>query len=193
MVSMLDSGDPGPGELVSVVAANVKRLREKAGLTLSELASRASIGKSTLSMVESAKANPSIETLWAIAAALGVPVGQIIEPRAPEVRVVRAGEGIPIHAEKAEVLARLLVSSHRRSSMELYLLEAEPGAVHQAMPHIKGAIEHIYVISGRLRVGPESAPVEIAAGDLATFAGDQPHLYEALAPATQVIMLMEYS
>ena len=188
-----DAGPRDSSELVSVVADNVKWLRERSGMTLSELASKAGIGKSTLSMVEAGKANPSIETLWAIASALNIPVGQIIEARAPEVRIVRAGEGIQIDAEDAELFARLLVSTHRRSAIELYVLEAEPGRVHEARAHIKGAVEHIYCLSGRLRVGPQSSPEIVEPGDLATFAGDQPHLYEALAADTRAIMLMAYA
>src|SRR5687768_13584401 len=82
--SMLNDRKPGTaGALVSVVAENIRTLRERKGISLSELASSAGIGKSTLSMLESGKANPNIETLWAIAAAMGVTFGELIEARAP--------------------------------------------------------------------------------------------------------------
>jgi transcriptional regulator with XRE-family HTH domain len=54
-------------------------LRRDAGLTLAELAAAADLGKSTLAQLESGKGNPSVETLWAIAAALKVPFAQIVE------------------------------------------------------------------------------------------------------------------
>ncbi|MGI8781120.1 MAG: helix-turn-helix domain-containing protein, partial [Solirubrobacteraceae bacterium] len=61
------------------VAANIRELRRQAGLTLAELAAAAALGKSTLAQLESGRGNPSVETLWAIAAALEVPFARIVE------------------------------------------------------------------------------------------------------------------
>lgn len=180
------------GALVEVVAANIRALRGQRGLSLTELAHKAGVGKATLSNLESGNANPSIETLWAVAAALGVSFSQLIEPRAPEVRVVRAGEGIRVDAEDVVMRATLLTSSHRRVAFELYSLELEPGATRDAAAHTPGVVEHVLVTSGRLRVGPEEAPVELGAGDLASFAADDRHGYEALEPGTCAVLLMEY-
>jgi transcriptional regulator with XRE-family HTH domain len=70
---MMDDNDRGgPEDLAALVALNVRRHRERRRLSLSELASAAGVGKSTLSQIESSKANPSMETLWAIATALAV-------------------------------------------------------------------------------------------------------------------------
>ena len=64
---------------VRTVASNIRRLRQEANLTLAELAGAAGLGKSTLAQLESGKANPSVETLWAIAAALRVPFARLVE------------------------------------------------------------------------------------------------------------------
>jgi len=178
--------------LVAAVAANVRALRAAAGLTLPALAERTGLGRSTLAQLESGRANPSIETLWAIARALDVPFGRLIEPAAPAVRLLRAGEGVRIGAASSPVLARLLVASPRRGSFELYVLEAEPGATRHAEPHGPGLVEHLLVMEGRLRAGPEDAAAELASGDVLSFPGDVPHLYEALAPGTRAALVMDY-
>ena len=192
---MLKDRKPATAEaLVSVLAANIKRLREERGVSLSELAQNAGIGKSTLSMLESGSTNPNIETLWAIAAALGVPFGDLVSVHAPEVRVVRAGEGLRVDAQHATFRSSLLVSSSSgRNRFEIYRLESEPGPVRQADPHIRGAIEHVYLITGKLRVGPEKAPVDLAPGDLASFAADAPHIYETHKRGTRAMLVMEYT
>src|SRR5690348_3091479 len=74
-VGWRDRSDSG----VHAVASNVRALRLDAGLTLSDLAGAAGLGKSTLAQLESGKANPSVETLWAIAAALKVPFARLVE------------------------------------------------------------------------------------------------------------------
>lgn len=187
-----DDPSPSRDKLLATVAANIRSLRERRGLSLSELATRAGIGKSTLSMLEAGNANPSIETLWAIGSALGVPFGQIIETQAPAVRLVRAGEGTRVHAASADLEATLIASSHRQGPLEIYVLELAPGSTHRAEPHIRGTVEHLYVVSGKMRCGPAGAEVEIGSGDLATFPADQPHSYEALEPATRVLLMMDY-
>ena len=41
-------------------------------MTLSALAARAGVAKSTVSLIERGQGNPSIDTVWALASALGV-------------------------------------------------------------------------------------------------------------------------
>ena len=178
--------------LVRTVAANVRTPRTAAGLTLPELAERTGLGRSTLAQLESGRANPSVETLWAIAAALAVPFGRLVEPAAPPVRVVRAGEGVRLALEESALRTRLLTTSPRRGSFELYVLEADPGQPRHAAPHSPGTVEHLLVTAGALRAGPADRPEELAAGDLLTFAGDVAHLYEALAPGSAALLVMDY-
>lgn len=193
--ALLDGfGPPADAEaLVSSVAANVRTLRERAGLNLSELAQAAGVAKSTVSQLESGRANPNIETLWAVARALGVPFGRLIETPAPDVRVIRAGDGVPIQAVSSPYQARMLLSQARRGTFEAYMLEFEPGPGRTDRGHIAGTVEHVLVLQGRLRAGPAGAGVDLGPGDLATFPGDAPHEYEALEPGTRAVLLMDYS
>ena len=177
---------------VRAVASNVRALRLDAGLTLADLASAAGLGKSTLAQLESGKANPSVETLWAIAAALRVPFARIVEEDRTALRVVRASEVPPMHSAEAPGWAgRLLATSHGRGTFDLYTLDLDAGTTRHADPHHAGVTEHLIVVGGRLRVGPETGPVELEAGDLVTFAADVPHVYEALETA-HCVLLMAY-
>ena len=47
-------------------------------------------------------------------------------------------------------------------------------------------------MTGRLRVGPETGPTELAAGDLVTCAADVAHVYEALVEDVHAGLLMSY-
>ena len=59
--------DPGtPPGIVALVSLSLRRERARAALSLTELARRAGIAKSTLSQLENGTGNPSIETLWAL-------------------------------------------------------------------------------------------------------------------------------
>jgi transcriptional regulator with XRE-family HTH domain len=177
---------------VRTVAANVRALRMQADMTLADLASEAGLGKSTLAQLESGKGNPSVETLWAIAAALQVPFARIVDEAQPSLRVVRAADVPPMHsAETPGWAGRLLTASHGRGTFDLYALDLEQGAVRHADPHHAGVLEHLVVVVGRLRAGPADGPVLLEQGDMVTFAADVPHVYEAIETA-HCVLLMAY-
>jgi transcriptional regulator with XRE-family HTH domain len=186
------SADTGVDAFVRTVAANIRTLRREAGLTLAELASEAGLGKSTLAQLESGRANPSVETLWAIAAALRVSFARLVEEARPSLQVVRARDVPPMRSDETPGWAgRLLAAPHRRGTFDLYLIDIEAGASRHADAHHAGVVEHLVVVEGRLRVGPQTGPVELSAGDLVTFAADVPHVYEALE-TTHAVLLMSY-
>ncbi|MFF8094554.1 helix-turn-helix domain-containing protein [Streptomyces sp. NPDC016675] len=174
------------------IAASLRRERTRSGLSLSELAKRAGVAKSTLSQLEGASGNPSVETLWALAVALDVPFSTLVEPPAAAVRVIRAGEGPQVGSERADYTATLLSSSPSGVRRDLYHLRAEPGAARESEPHLPGTVEHLVVGSGRLLAGPRGESVELGPGDYLTYRGDVPHTYEALVPGTAFVLVMQH-
>jgi transcriptional regulator with XRE-family HTH domain len=182
----------GTADVVFVVGGNIRRLRERAGLSLRELAGRAAVSASTLSGIEAGSGNPGVETLVNISGALGVPFSELVMPHAPDVQVQRADEGIVVEARGADFASRLLVAASGRSVTEVYDARMEPGEVYRAEPHLPGVTESVVVVDGRMRVGPVDATVELGPGDRATFAADQPHTYEAMAKKTRAILVLSY-
>ncbi len=181
--------EPAP---LARIAESLRRERERTGLSLTELARRAGIAKSTLSQLESGTANPSVETLWALGVALGVPLRQLVDPPAPQIRVIRAGEGARIPSDQASYVGTLLSSGNPHARRDVYRIEIEPGAMRKAEAHIPGSVEHLIVAAGRMRVGPVDALIDLDPGDYVTFRGDIPHTYEALAAHTWGILVMEH-
>jgi transcriptional regulator with XRE-family HTH domain len=188
MSSEVDS----PDAFVRSVAANIRELRRTAGLTLAELAAAAKLGKSTLAQLESGRGNPSVETLWAIAAALEVPFARLVEEPGPTLRVVRAADVPAVYsAETPGWSGRSLAATERRGTFEIYALDLEQGALRHAQAHHAGVTEYLLVVTGRLRAGPEGNLVELSAGDLLTFVADVPHTYEALE-TTHCVLVQSY-
>jgi quercetin dioxygenase-like cupin family protein len=123
--------------------------------------------------------------------ALGVPFSRLVEPPAPSVRVIRAGEGPRLRADQADFVSTLL-SAGGHARRDLYVMELEPDAAREAQAHNPGSIEHIVVAAGRLRVGPAGEPVDLGPGDFVSFPGDVAHRYEALAPGSWAVLVMEH-
>lgn len=180
-------------DLRARVAESVRGHRLRDGRSLADLAAGAGIGKSTLHAIESGDANPSIETIWALARALDVPFGELLDPPSPAVRVVRAGEGPRVEAaEGAGMVAHLIATTARGARTEWYVLDLDAGPSRSAAGHSTGVVEHVYLVAGRLRVGPAEDAIELTPGDLATFPGDVDHRYVALEDATRALLLLEY-
>ncbi len=181
-----------PADIVAVVSMSLRRERVRAALSLTELAKRAGIAKSTLSQLESGAGNPSLETLWALGTALGVPLSRLIDPPKSDVRVIRAGEGVVMHAERDPYEAAMLASCPPGARRDIDRVGAEPGAGHMASPHTAGTVEHLILGTGRVLAGPEGEAVELGPGDYLRYPGDVPHVFDALEPGTLGVIIMEH-
>jgi transcriptional regulator with XRE-family HTH domain len=172
------------------VSSALRTLREARGLSVSELSRASGVAKATLSALESGRANPTLDTLWSLAAALHVPIGELLEPPTPSVEVMRAGEGTVVKG--VSVIARLVGSSDAGAGrIEIY--DAEVRRRRQVSPaHARGVTEHLLVASGRLRAGPADRPLELGPGDYLRMSPLWPHLYEGLTADTRVFIVMQY-
>ena len=182
----------GPADIVSVVSMSLRRERARAGVSLTELAKRAGIAKSTLSQLESGTGNPSLETLWALAQALGVPLSRLVDPPHQGIQVIRAGEGLVMRAERAAYDAAMLAGCPPGALRDIYRVVAQPGTAHLAQPHMPGTMEHVILGSGRALAGPDGEAVELGPGDYLRYPGDVLHVFDALEPDTTGIIIMEH-
>jgi transcriptional regulator with XRE-family HTH domain len=180
-----------PAPPLADIAAALRRERERVGISITELARRAGLAKSTLSQLESGTGNPSIETLWSLGVALGIPFSRLVEPPPTRVQVIRAGEGPRLPADEADVLVKLLSAGSARTRRDLYVMELEPGQPREAVAHIPGSVEHMVVGAGRVKVGPAGEEVELGPGDYVTFPGDVSHHYAAIEPSW-LVLIMEH-
>lgn len=134
--------------MIDQVAAAVRRERIARELSLSELARLTGIGKATLSAIEHAQANPRLDTLSALASALGVDLAALVggEPVAPV--VIARGPDAELRVPGAEARTVKLTA---KASLEL---DAVAGR------------RLVCVSSGALVAGPPERPSELEAGDL---------------------------
>lgn len=173
------------------VGAALRQAREVRGVSLSELSRTARIAKATLSGLEAGSANPTLETLWALCAALDVPLGELLTAPLPaEPVVVRAGKGERV---RGDAVSGHLVQSFESGGQRHEIYDLEVRMRRQVSPaHARGVEEHIVVTAGLLRVGAEAAPLELAPGDYVRLQPSFPHLYQGLAAGTRMVLTMVY-
>ncbi len=173
---MTEPDDAGHG---ATVGARIRDLREVRGLSLSELARRAGIGKATLSELEAGRRNPTLDTLYALTAPLGIGLSTLLLDGRPAAGATPVG-----HPEIAGsgIVATLLdaLPGPQGAVVEVYRLVIEPGPPHRSPGHGPGVRERLTLASGRAVVGPPGAEQVIAAGDTAVWSSEGPHSYRAL-------------
>lgn len=176
--------------LQEVLAANLRRLRIARHLSLSELARATTMSKATLSGIENCRANPTVETLATLAAALRVPVAELLEELPPgEIRVLRATQSPP--KRDGRVAERLLEGLAPSPGLEVAELALAARHVHEADPKPHGSRAHIYVLEGKLIAGPVERITELGPGDYASFPADVPHVLEAGRQAARLLLLSQ--
>ncbi|MEU6037578.1 XRE family transcriptional regulator [Actinomadura sp. NPDC047616] len=175
-------------DLPQVVGRNVHRLRTAAGISLADLASAGGISKTTLHGIEQGQGNPTLSTLWALATALQVSLGELLEEPAAAVEVVRAGDGRP-RVEGDAVSARLLHRIRLRGTVEVYDIAIAEGTQHSDA-HLSGVEECLVLTRGRVTTGPADSPTDLAEGDSIRFDAARPHLYRGRAKQNRAVLLM---
>lgn len=177
---------------ISIIAHALVRERQRAGLSLTEVAHRAGIAKSTLSQLEAGNGNPSIETLWSLCVALNIPFARLMEPEANQMQVIRRGEGPTVTAELADYQAVLLATCPPGARRDIYLLHTQPGSERRSQPHSPNTVEHLILTQGRALTGPAGSPVELNPGDYIRYPADKEHIFRALEPNTLAVLVMEH-
>ena len=100
-------------DLRTRIARTLRREREASGLSVSELARRAGVSKATVSQLEGGSGNPSVETLWALGVALGVPFAVLVDQQANAPTLLRADDraGVPSSAAAYRACSRARLGS----------------------------------------------------------------------------------
>src|SRR3954468_2085982 len=100
----------------AAVGARGRALRVERGLSLSSLASAAGIGKGSLSELETGRRNPTLDTLYALAGPLGVPLAALVDFRDGVVVADDGFETVLLHTERTS-----------GSTSEVWLLRVRAG------------------------------------------------------------------
>jgi transcriptional regulator with XRE-family HTH domain len=161
------------------VAGRLKKLRQKAGLSLEQLAKASGVSRAMLSQIETLKANPTIAVLWRIAGGLGVSFAELLgEGRyGPQVELSRAADARYLYSEDGAFRSRPLLAHVPGHRVELYELRLEPGGVDTADPHPAGSFEQLLVTQGEMRISVPGESYELGPGDALLFPADRPHSY----------------
>lgn len=162
-----------------------RRLRESQNLTLADVGRRANISSAMLSRLETGRVSPSLETIVALAQALGVTASVLMQRIGADdggAQLIRAGEGLETvrsGTRRGHTYHLLAAQRGPRKNFEPFLVtftdksEVFPGFQHPG-------IEFIHILTGIIHYRHGRHTYVLRPGDTLTFRGDVAHGPERL-------------
>lgn len=174
------SGANGNGRyLEEAIGREVKRFREKLGLTISELAKAADMSAGMLSKIENGATSPSLASLQGLSSALQIPFTALFKSY-EEIRdatFVKSGRGLTIERRgtRAGHQYQLLGhSTHGAVMVEPYLITlAHETDVFPTFQH--PGMEFLYMLEGNVVYRHGERTYDMTPGDALFFDAEAPH------------------
>jgi transcriptional regulator with XRE-family HTH domain len=168
----------------------IRVMRQRAGLSMQEVAKRTGLSTGMISQVERALATPSVRTLRLLSIALDVPISYFFEEHAvasPARYIVRKNDRRLLRLTASGVVKEALTPVEK-GELEFYELTLNPGG-SSGTDFVQHTGEKAgYVLSGRLRLWLDHEAHVLEAGDSFRFPSTVPHMFDN--PSQQVARII---
>jgi transcriptional regulator with XRE-family HTH domain len=182
---------PAPTDLAPVVGANLRRLRVKRALSLEKLSRLSGVSRAMLGQIELGQSAPTINVLWKISTALGVPFSGLIGQRqAGGVVVLRGENAKTLTSHDGSFSSRALFPFDEPRRVEFYELRLRAHGEEHADAHAPGTVENLVVSRGAVEIEVEGTRQLLAQGDAIVFEADAPHVYRNASDGEAVMYLV---
>ncbi len=189
-----ETREAAPGaasDLTPVVGANLRRLRGQRGLSLEKLSKLSGVSRAMLGQIELGQSAPTINVLWKIANALGVPFSGLIGARPTGgVHVLRAEQAKRLTSHDGSFTSRALFPFDEPRRVEFYQLTLLPGGEEKADAHNPGTVENLVVSEGSVEIEVSGRKEVLGPGDAILFEADAPHAYRNRSEREAVMYLV---
>jgi transcriptional regulator with XRE-family HTH domain len=170
--------------LEQALGVQVRAMRRRLGITVSELAASAGLSGGMLSKIENGQISPSLSSLQALAKALNVPITTFFSTfeERRDCSFVPAGNGVIIERRGSRVGHEYSLLGHAmggQMAIEPYLITLHEGAApYPAFQHV--GREFIYMLSGEVMYRHGDQSYHLRPGDALLFDSAAPHGPEKL-------------
>ena len=177
--------DRRPGEPVAspsleeAIGQKVRELRQRAGLSIGDLAARVGISKAMLSKVENAQTSSSLTTIAALAEGLDVPVTSLFRGADSEREAIYTAAGTGPHIARAGTRHGHVYEGRgalrgQHSRLEpLVVTLTEESETYPLFQH--PGTEFLYMLEGRMAYSHSSSTYQLGPGDSLLFDGEGQH------------------
>jgi transcriptional regulator with XRE-family HTH domain len=164
--------------------SRLRALRVAAGWSLEDLAARTNLSPSTISRIETGKRPMSVDALVALATALRVDAGSLLNEHEGRADVVLR----PVAIKRPGATVWRLTPPTSRTTVARMRLE--PGHVPRR-PKAHPGEGWFHVLTGRVRLNLEGRELFVDAGESASFSTLTSHAFDAVDGPAELIMVLD--
>jgi transcriptional regulator with XRE-family HTH domain len=178
-------------DLTPVVGANLRRIRGEQGLSLEKLSRVSGVSRAMLGQIELGQSTPTINVLWKISTALGVPFSALLGQRhAGGVQVLRSDAAKLLTSHNGKFSSRALFPFDERRRVEFYELRLAARSEERADAHAPGTVENLVVSRGRVEIEVDGRRETLEEGDAIVFEAGVPHRYANVGDGEALMYLV---
>ncbi|NLY72996.1 MAG: helix-turn-helix domain-containing protein [Tissierellia bacterium] len=164
-------------EINKIVAENLREIRRLRKLSLEGLAELTGVSKSMLGQIEREESNPTLQTLWKIAAGLRVSLTSLIVAMEPQAQLIKKADIQPMVEDQGSFKIYPICPFDAEKRYEVLSISLQAGARSLSEPHEPGTEELILVNNGTLELELSGKTYLIGPGDAFKFKSDKKHIY----------------
>lgn len=181
----------GSDELAQIVAANLRALRKRRGLSLERLANVCGVSRAMLSQIELGRSMPTIKVVWKIAKAFDIPFSALITDSATSgLAITRASECKTVTTQCNTTTVRALFPAKSPRRFEFYEWSMAPRTSETAQVYGVGSTENLAVKRGSLELSLGNERAVLAEGDTVLLHAAAPHGYRVLGAAPALFFVL---
>jgi len=165
----------------------LREIRERKGITLKSVADAIGVSESLVSQIERNRVSPSIDTLFAVADALGIDIDYLFREyrHKRKVQIVRREEQKTVATSQVHYTQLSVMHDYSEEhAIEAFLMEIEAGGEKGSNDYGHPGRELGYILDGyaELIYGTDTHPLR--KGDSISFTSDVPHVLRNTGPDT---------
>lgn len=172
------------------IGFQLKKIRQQRSYSLDDVAKVSGVSKAQLAQIEKGESNPTVSTIWKIAAGLRISFSSLLQPPKVQYQKYDGNHASFVSEDGGKYRVYSIIPYDPERGWELYKIEMDAGAIHKSEPHTEGVEETITVIEGQVTVEAGEMRELVVEGETIVFSGNQHHLYENAASGRTVLHLI---
>lgn len=178
-------------EIGKIIADNLKRLREEQHLSQGQLAEQAGVSKVVVSQIERGDANPTINTIWKLTGALGLPYTSLLEPPQTQAVHIKKRDITVLTEDQYHIFS--YYSKNAERNFELYEIEMDANCNHPSIGHSSNSFEYVIITAGQITLCVDDQEYLLETDDALYFDASRPHCYiNTSAQTAKAVLLIQY-
>ena len=156
----------------------IRKIRERKGITLKEVAAKISVSESLVSQIERNKVSPSVDTLIAIADVLNIDLEYLFKDYKKQkgLSIIRE-DARTVHTQEGLIFEELSIISENDNeyAIEAFVLTIEPDYKKEDKEYGHKGQELGFILEGEADITYGGETHKLKAGDCVSFPSDIPH------------------